>query len=78
MDGYTRIFEEKGCTLLEEIRGEDKRVAFRCKCGKEPCFTYPQHVARKSWVGCSTCIKRAPKLRVVEYYRSLRKSQAQE
>nr|WNL49705.1 hypothetical protein MarFTMF_189 [Marseillevirus sp.] len=78
MDRYTRVFEEKGCTLLEEIRGEDKKVAFRCKCGKEPCFSYPQHVLRKSWVGCSTCIKKVPKQRIVDYYTSLRKSRMQE
>ncbi|BAU80284.1 Csr MutH archaeal HJR family nuclease [Tokyovirus A1] len=78
MDRYTEVLAEKGCVLLGEFKGEEERFAFRCKCGKEPCFAYPKHVVRKSWVGCSTCIKKAPKQRIVDFYQAQRRAREQQ
>nr|WRK65287.1 CsrMutH archaeal HJR family nuclease [Marseillevirus futianmevirus] len=52
------FFASRGHFLVGKYKGKDKKVEYRCKCGKEKCFVTPHSARRPEWAGCSECAKK--------------------
>lgn len=53
-----QFFASKGHILVGKYEGKDKKVEFRCKCGKEGCYVTAHNARRVEWAGCDECAKK--------------------
>lgn len=63
-------FALKGHFLVGKYEGKDKKVEYRCKCGKEGCYVTPHTVRRPEWAGCAECAKKQQQETCLEKYGS--------
>ncbi|ADB04136.1 Csr/MutH/archaeal HJR family nuclease [Marseillevirus marseillevirus] len=53
-----QFFASKGHILIGGYEGKDKKVEYRCKCGKEGCYVTAHNARRPEWAGCAECAKK--------------------